>query len=261
MQLTGSWCKRVSDIQVCAEIVLKADPDRFAAVMAAPVAMRDKLFPLHAFAIEVARAPWVTQESMIAEMRLQWWRDALAEIASGGPVRRHEVVTPLANVLSPKTAVLLDGFVEVRRWDIYREPFESAEHFEDYLAQTGGVFYKVLAQSVSVSDTGVADFGYAVAVANWLCAIPELERRGRIPLLDGGPDGVCSLAKNGLAALNKGTSIMAPEVRRAMLSGWQAKHVLRQAIKDPLAVADGRLGQSGISKRLSLMMKTAFNWI
>jgi len=28
-----------------------------------------------------------------------------------------------------------------------------------------------------------------------------------------------------------------------------------------LAVADSRLGQSGISKRLSLMMKTAFNWI
>lgn len=229
--------------------------------MAAPVAMRDKLFPLHAFAIEVARAPWVTQESMIAEMRLQWWRDALAEIASGGLVRRHEVVTPLAEVLSPETAVLLDGFVEVRRWDIYREPFETAEHFRDYLTQTGGVFYQTLAKSVLASDAGAVDFGYSVAVANWLAAIPELERRGRIPLLDGSPDGVRTLAKDGLRALGKGKSSMAPNARRAMLSGWQAEYMLRQAIKHPQSVAEGRLGQSGISKKLSLMTKAAFNRI
>ena len=35
--------------------------------MAAPVAARRVLFPLYAFNVEVARAPWVTQEAMIAE--------------------------------------------------------------------------------------------------------------------------------------------------------------------------------------------------
>ncbi|TNF18762.1 MAG: phytoene synthase, partial [Rhodobacteraceae bacterium] len=64
----------VDDWQACAAIVEKGDPDRFASAMAAPVAARARLFPLYAFNLEVARAPWVTQEPMIAEMRLQWWR-------------------------------------------------------------------------------------------------------------------------------------------------------------------------------------------
>ena len=92
------------DVNACAAIVQRGDPDRFMATMAAPVAARRVLFPLYAFNVEVARAPWVTEESMIAEMRLQWWRDAVEEVAKGGVVRRHEVVTPLAEVLAPEHA-------------------------------------------------------------------------------------------------------------------------------------------------------------
>ena len=80
-----------ADMTACAALVEKADPDRFAAVMAGPLAARLVLFPIYAFNVEVARAPWVTQEPMIAEMRLQWWRDALEEIAEGRAVRRHRV--------------------------------------------------------------------------------------------------------------------------------------------------------------------------
>ena len=60
-------------VAACAAIVQRADPDRFLAVMAAPVAVRARLFPLFAVNVEVARAPWVTQEPLIAQMRLQWW--------------------------------------------------------------------------------------------------------------------------------------------------------------------------------------------
>ncbi len=82
-------------IAACAALVERGDPDRFMAVMAAPVPARARLFPLYAFNLEVARAPWVTQEPMIAEMRLQWWRDTVEALACGGPVRAHEVVAPL----------------------------------------------------------------------------------------------------------------------------------------------------------------------
>lgn len=73
-------------IAACAALVARGDPDRFAAIMAAPPAARARLFPLYAFNLEVARAPWVTKEPMIAEMRLQWWRDVLAE-----PIPRKNV--------------------------------------------------------------------------------------------------------------------------------------------------------------------------
>ncbi|MEC7961867.1 MAG: squalene/phytoene synthase family protein, partial [Pseudomonadota bacterium] len=82
-----------NDFQACADLVQRADPDRFLATMAAPPAARDLLFALYAANVEIARAPWLTQEEMIAEMRLQWWRDAFGEIGKKGVVRRHEVVT------------------------------------------------------------------------------------------------------------------------------------------------------------------------
>ena len=75
------------DVLACAGIVERGDPWRFRTLMAAPLEARAILFPVYAFNVEVSRAPWVTQEPMIAEMRLQWWRDALEEIASGAAVR------------------------------------------------------------------------------------------------------------------------------------------------------------------------------
>src|SRR5210317_942930 len=103
-----------ADVLACAAIVEKGDPERFAAAMASPVEARRVLFPLYAFNVEVSRAPWVTQEPMIAEMRLQWWRDALEEIAQSRPARRHEVVTPLSRILDPETAQRLDRLVAAR---------------------------------------------------------------------------------------------------------------------------------------------------
>ena len=87
------------DIAACADAVSRGDPSRFRATMAAPAAARAVLFPVYAFNLEVARAPWVTNEPMIAEMRMQWWRDALDEIATGATVRRHMVATPLSRIL------------------------------------------------------------------------------------------------------------------------------------------------------------------
>ena len=113
----------------CAEIVEQGDPVRFSAAMASPLAARKVLFPLYAFNIEVSRAPWLTKEPMIAEMRLQWWRDVLEEIAQEKPVRAHEVSTALAGVIDPKGAEALDALVAARRWDIYDEAFEDPAHF------------------------------------------------------------------------------------------------------------------------------------
>lgn len=245
------------DVKACAELVQRADPDRFRAAMAAPVADRAVLFPIYALNVEVARAPWVTQEPMIAEMRLQWWRDALQEIAEGATVRRHEVVTPLSQVLSPHLAGVLDEYVAVRRWDIYRDPFEDQEHFDAYIDHSTGSLVVASAQALGVADeTVLRDFGYAVGVANWLRAIPELEQRGRIPLFDGTLEGVRALAGTALNRLQKARSHRAEisaEARPALYSGWLAERILKQAIASPERVASGDLVPGEIQQRLSLM--------
>jgi phytoene/squalene synthetase len=250
-----------ADLTACADLVRRADPDRFMATMAAPVSARAVLFPLYALNVEVARAPWVTQEPMIAEMRLQWWRDAVEEIAQGGPVRRHEVVTPVSEILSPDLARGMDAMIAARRWDIYKGPFEDADHFAAYIDETSGTLSWVTARSLGEADEQVVrDFGYAAGLANWLRAIPDLEARKRIPLLDGTSEAVQALAQDGLARLTrarrarKAVSVAAGP---ALLAGWQAGAILRQAAQAPQRVADGTLGQSEARKRLALMARAA----
>jgi phytoene/squalene synthetase len=134
------------DLNACAALVEKGDPARFRTVMAAPLDARRALFPLYALNVEISRAPWVTAEPMIAEMRLQWWRDALEEIAAGEGVRRHEVVTPLSRVLSVEDARALDDLVAARRWDCYKDPFEDQAHLTKYIEDTSGILMSVAAR-------------------------------------------------------------------------------------------------------------------
>ena len=254
MRSIGSWRVTETDIQACAEIVQKGDVDKFAAVMAAPVELRDVLFPLHALAIEVSRAPWVTKEPMIAEMRLQWWRDALAEIADDKAVRRHEVVTPLTKILRPDTARMLDGMVEVRRWDIYKDPFDDDAHFRDYIIQSSGGVYRAACQTLGESEASCDDFSYASGLANYLRAVPALEEHGRSPLLDGRSEAIHALAKTGLEALQKVRSARpSKRVRAVFLSGWQTESILNSVVRDPGLVTRGALGSSDAVKKAKLI--------
>ncbi len=248
------------DLTGCAELLRRGDPDRFRAAMAAPVAARRVLFPIYAFNVEVSRAPWMTQESIIAEMRLQWWRDALEEIAEGGKVRRHEVVTPLAEVLDAKGAALLDALIVSRQWDIYRDPFEDEAHLTRYLEHTSGNLMLVAARALGQVDAAaVMDAGYATGVAGWLRAIPALEEAGRVPLLDGRPEGIRALAQDGLrrlAAARARRSDISADARPALLAAWQAEGVLKRAAAQPRLVADAGLEPSPIRSSLGLMARS-----
>ena len=250
-----------ANVTACAELVEKGDPDRFRAVMAAPPEARMSLFPIYAMNVEVSRAPWVTGEPMIAEMRLQWWRDALEEIAKGGAVRQHEVVVPLADALSTDMAAQLDAFVAVRRWDIYKDPFEDAAHFEAYLNHSAGaLLWAAVASLGEAPEQSVRDLGWAMGLANWFRAIPELEAQGRVPLLDGTEAGVRALAGQGLdrlARARQGLKGLSPQVRPGLLAAWQAAPLLRKVRKDPGCVADGTLALSEGGKRARLMWASA----
>lgn len=248
-----------ADFNACAALVERGDPLRFRAVMAAPLAARRVLFPLYAFNIEVARAPWVTQEAMIAEMRLQWWRDVCEEIGDGKPVRRHEVASPLAAVMDADSARLLDELAAARRWDIYRDPFEDEAHFARYLDQTAGNLAWVAAKTLGPAEEQVVrDAAFASGVAAWLAAIPALEERGRVPLLDGTAAGVRALAQEGLDRLAKARArrrAVSAAARPAVYHVGAAAAVLKAVVADPMAVADGVLPDPVQSDRIGLPLR------
>ena len=229
----------------CAALVEKADPLRFRVAMAAPVAARQILFPLYAFNVEVARAPWVTQEAMIAEMRLQWWRDALEEIGGDSPVRKHEVVDALAEVIDAEGAASLDGLIAARRWDVYTDAFEDSAHFESYIDATSGNLMWTAARLLGQADEDVVrDFAYGAGIANFLQAIPALEAQNRKPLVDGRPDAVRALAQDGLdrmARAKAGRNKVSRNAAPALVAGYHAKGILKLAIAQPDRVADDRL--------------------
>ena len=247
-------------LEACAAMVERGDPDRFIATMAAPLAARALLWPLYAYNLQVARAPWLTQEAMIAEMRLQWWRDAVAEIAAGGAVRAHEVVGPLAAIIRSRglPVGLLDGLAAARRWDIYRAAFADAAELEAHLQATAGnlMWLAALALGARPEAEGVVrDLAFAQGLATWFRAVPDLEARGRLPLVDGRGAGVRALAEIGLARLARARAGRG-QVRgasAALLPGWQAQALLRQVVADPLVVAEGRMGRSEFSRRGGLL--------
>lgn len=247
-------------IAACAAIVRVGDPDRFLATMAAPVALRARLFPIFALNVEVARAPWVTAEPAIAEMRLQWWRDAVQEVSDDRPARAHEVAAPLAAVIleAGLPTDMLDGLIGARRWEVWRDPFADAVALQAHLDRTAG-HLMWLGCLCAGADPGLEAAARAVAraqgLANWLAAVPALEARGLRPLPDARPEAVRALAADALDRLDaaRGTAFgpAVPVIRAA----WRARALLTQAVRDPGAVADGRLGTSEFRRRGSLLLR------
>ncbi len=250
-------------LAACAALVERGDPDRFLATMAAPPAARTKLFPLYAFNLEVARAPWVTQEPLIAEMRLQWWRDALDEIGGAEPVRAHEVTTPLAQELREAAVPVtpLDGLVAARRWDIAGEPFPDEGALWDHLDATAGTLMWAATRLLGGADEQtVRAAGQAAGLAAWLVAVPELTARGRHPLPDQSPDAIHRLAEEGLARLAQaraGRSGVPRPAVPALLAGWRSAPILAMATRQPERVVAGGLVQSEFARRGSLLWRAA----
>lgn len=249
-------------INACAELVRRGDPDRFMIAMAAPPAARARLFPILAMNVEVSRAPFVTSEPIIARMRLQWWHDMVAEAVAGQPPRAHEVAAPLARVITdmglPQES--LDRLIAARLWDIEGEGFDDAHSFRAHIEATGGELVWLAAAALGLPDSmaGAArDAGYAMGLANWFLAIPSYQARGTRPLADGRAEAVRALAGEGLDRLASARRVQGiepayPALRLASL----ARPVLVRARRDPAAVGEGRLGLSEFARKSRILAKS-----
>jgi hypothetical protein len=251
-----------TDITGCADLVRRGDPDRFLAIMAAPVKHRGALFVIYAFNLEIVRAPWITKEAMIAEMRLQWWLDVIDEIFTGKPVRHHEVVTPLAALIARRKLPrqLFDDLISARRWDIYTEPHAHAFAFGDYIMHTSGNLMALacLAIGMDADDTVAAqEYGYGDGIARLFMAIPALENAQRKPLVDGRSEAVQKLAANALERMAVTFTDTTPNP--ALRTAWMAQNILKLAARDPLLVGTGDLEITQGRKKLRLLVKSFLN--
>lgn len=120
--------------------VRQGDRARFLAGLFSPEPARGRLNALLAFNLEIGRIPAVASQPMIGEIRLQWWRDALEEIAGGRPPRGHEILVALAPVVQAGTVMLpaLVRLIDARVHDLYEDPMPDMAAVLDYADATGG---------------------------------------------------------------------------------------------------------------------------
>ena len=135
------------------EQLKQADPDRCRAAMFADKEVRERLLLLYAFHYELAKVPELVSEPMIGAIRYQWWRDAIAEIYDGKPVRQHEIALPLAALISERDIprFWIDKLIDARERDLDPQPFSNLDEAKTYCRDTSGVLMQ-LAVKVAGQD-------------------------------------------------------------------------------------------------------------
>jgi phytoene synthase len=122
-------------------LVRRVDPDRWISsrFIGDPQARAD-VIALYAFDHELARAPKVSSNPLIGEIRLTWWREALDEIFEGRPVRRHPTAEALADVVARRDLARapLEALIDARYRELDAAPMDEAEALA-WARDTGGL--------------------------------------------------------------------------------------------------------------------------
>ena len=79
----------------------RVDFDRYLSSLFAPAALRRELNVLYAFNHEVAKTAETVSQPIAGQIRLQWWRDRIAELYRGVAIE-HQVVGCLSGVISAR---------------------------------------------------------------------------------------------------------------------------------------------------------------
>jgi phytoene synthase len=162
----------------CEGLVRAGDKDRFLATLFAPPKYRRALHALYAFNLEVARTRELAREPMPGELRLQWWRDAIAG-AGEREAASHPVMAALREVvvryrLPPATLMAL---IDARAFDLYDEPMPSFGDLEAYAGCTSSALMALAARILCDGrNPGTDDLarhaGIAYATTGLLRALP-----------------------------------------------------------------------------------------
>ncbi len=150
--------------QQAADIVRDRDPDRFIADLFAPEAARRHLFALHAFDAEITRIRFAVTEPALGEIRMQWWRDAVANNEAGGNPLAEALLQTITAFRLPRPA--FDALLTARIFDLYNDPMPGMADFEGYAGETASALVQLGALVLaSGNDVGSADAAGHAGVA------------------------------------------------------------------------------------------------
>ncbi len=177
-----------ADHQACADLLRRDDPDRYYACLFAPEDKRGALFALYAFSLELARIREIVSEPMLGEIRMQWWRDALAGEARG-EVNANPVAAGLLDAVKTYNLPVqaLTDLIEGRSFDLYDDPMPTRSDLEGYCGETCSSLIRMASLVLADGrDPGGAEAcghaGVAFALTGLLRALPWHVARGQLYL-------------------------------------------------------------------------------
>jgi len=124
------------------------ETERYLSALLAPRSHRDDLIAIAAAVGAIARIPFDVREPMMGEIRLQWWRDAVAEIYAGRGVAKFPAAEGLA-ALVRETSLdrgLVDQLIDARSKDLEARPFQTWPELEAYVDSTAGAVMQLAAK-------------------------------------------------------------------------------------------------------------------
>ncbi|HEX3888821.1 MAG TPA: squalene/phytoene synthase family protein [Phenylobacterium sp.] len=214
-------------------LIRRIDPDRWlSSRFIGPPELRADVVALYAFDNELARAPRVASNSLLGEVRLTWWREALDEIFEGRPVRQHPAAQALARAVGRRGLPrdLLETLIDARYRELDATPMAEAEAL-DWARDTGGVVAQLAAGILDPATEARMALagGSAWALGKRLADAPDLK-----------PTFLKVI--HAARSASRSLSVAAfPAVAHAALAGRPASNDFARRLRLTIAVARGRI--------------------
>ncbi len=161
----------------------EGDRDRYLSILYAPEDRRKALAALYAFNVEIARVRDLIHEPLPGEIRLQWWRDAIAggQPTTGNPLADALIQTISRHDLPPDA---FDNYIEARIFDLYDDPMTDRNMLEGYCGETASTLIQlaamILDRAAAPSYAALAGHaGCAQAIAGLMRLLPVHCMRGQ----------------------------------------------------------------------------------
>lgn len=154
--------------RACIKLIAQGDEDLFLSLRYALPADRPRLAALFAFQVELRRIPARVSEPPLGEMRLQWWREALDEIAAGGPVRGHPVVEAIARSapFDGGRRAAAERLIDGRARLLYQPKMTSLADYLEFVKEAEAPLAALALSSADAADR-MADRAEAYALARF----------------------------------------------------------------------------------------------
>ncbi len=168
-------------------IARAGDPDRTLAALFAPRDVRDDLFALYAFNVELARIADQVSEPGLGDIRLQWWRDAI-ERAAAGESGGHPVADAFGDVVARRSLSRehVTALIDARAFDVGDAIMPYTATLNAYLTKTAGSIFALAAEILGAKGEKRDEAAKAAATAYGLTglmrSLPLHASQGRVDL-------------------------------------------------------------------------------